>query len=82
MTDRPPPSNRELAASLAVNAAGKPLNIAVGVVAFVIALVVGAPAAIALLVALVLYTAAVGRTMFDGAETARVTQKHHDRRSG
>jgi hypothetical protein len=81
VSDRPPPSNQEIAASLAVNAAGKPLNLAVGVVAFVVALVVGAPATIALLVALVLYTAAVGRTMFDGDEAERVARKHHDRRS-
>jgi hypothetical protein len=78
VTDRPPPSNQELAVSLAVNAASKPLNLAVGVIAFVIALVVGAPATIALLVALVLYTVAVGRTMFDTGEADRVARKHHD----
>ena len=62
--------------SLAVNAASKPFNIALAVVAFVVALLLGAPAVVALLVAVVLYTAAVGRTMFDGNEAERVTRKH------
>jgi flagellar biosynthesis component FlhA len=82
VSDRPPPSSQELAASLAVNAAGKPLNLAVGIVAFVVALVAGAPAVVALLVALVLYTAAVGRTMFDRDEAERVTQKQYAARRG
>jgi hypothetical protein len=79
VSDRPPPTSQELAASLAVNAAGKPLNLAVGIVAFVVALVAGAPAIVALLVALVLYTVAVGRTMFDRDEAERVTRRHRDR---
>jgi hypothetical protein len=76
MSDRPPPTREQLAASLAVNAAGKPLNLAVGVIALVVALVVGAPAIVAVLVAAVLYTAAVARTMFDGDEAERVARRH------
>jgi flagellar biosynthesis component FlhA len=75
VSDRPP-TREELAVSLAANAASKPLNIAVAIVAFVVALVLGAPAIVALLVALVLYTAAVGRTMFDRDEAERVERKH------
>jgi hypothetical protein len=77
VSDRPP-TRDELAVSLAVNAASKPFNIAVAVVAFVAALLLGAPAVVALLVVLVLYTAAVGRTMFDGDEAERVARKHDD----
>lgn len=62
--------------SLAVNAASKPFNIAVTVIGFVMVLLLGAPAFVALLVAVVLYTAAVARTMFDGDEAERVAQKH------
>ena len=76
MSDHPP-TREELAVSLAVNAASKPFNIAVAVVAFVVVLLIGAPAFVALLVAVVLYTAAVARTMFDGDEAERVTRKHH-----
>jgi membrane-associated protease RseP (regulator of RpoE activity) len=76
VSDRPP-TREELAVSLAVNAAGKPFNIAAAVVAFVVVLLIGAPAFVALLVAVVLYTAAVARTMFDGDEAERVTRKHH-----
>jgi hypothetical protein len=75
MSDRPP-TRDELAVSLAVNAASKALNIAVAVVAFVVVLLVGAPAFVALLVAVVLYTAAVARTMFDADEAERVERKH------
>jgi len=71
------PSSQELAASLAANAAGKPLNLAVGVVAFLVALVAGAPGVVALLVGVGLYTLAVGRTMFDAGEAERVAAKHH-----
>jgi hypothetical protein len=72
----PPPTREELAVSLATNAASKPLNIAVAVVAFVVVLLVGAPAFVALLAGVVLYTAAVARTMFDGDEAERVARKH------
>ena len=65
--------------SLATNAASKPFNIAVAVVAFVVVLLIGAPAFVALLVAVVLYTAAVARTMFDGDEAERVARKHRRR---
>jgi hypothetical protein len=75
VTDRPP-TREELAVSLAVNAAAKPFNIAVAVVAFIVVLLLGVPAFVALLVAVVLYTAAVGRTMFDGDEAERVARKH------
>jgi len=75
MSDRPP-TREELAVSLAVNAASKAFNIAVAVVAFVVVLLVGAPAFVALLVAVVLYTAAVARTMFDADESERVERKH------
>jgi 1,4-dihydroxy-2-naphthoate octaprenyltransferase len=77
VSDRPP-TREELAVSLATNAASKPFNIAVAVVAFVVVLLIGAPAFVALLVAVVLYTVAVARTMFDGDEAERVTRKHHD----
>jgi type III secretory pathway component EscV len=76
VSDRPP-TREELAASLATNAASKPLNIAVAVVAFGVALLLGAPAFVAVLVAVVLYTVAVGRTMFDADEAERVARKHH-----
>jgi hypothetical protein len=76
VSDRPP-TREELAASLAVNAASKPFNIAIAVVAFGATVLLGAPAVVALLVALVLYTAAVGRTMFDRDEAERVARKHH-----
>jgi hypothetical protein len=78
VSDRPP-TREELAVALAINAASKPFNIAVGVVAFVVALLIGAPAFVALPAAVVLYTAAVARTMFDGDEAERVTRKHHGR---
>jgi hypothetical protein len=73
-----PPTREELAAALATNAAAKPLNIAVLVVAFVIALVVGAPLPIALFVALALYAAVAARTMFDGDEAERVASRRGD----
>lgn len=63
--------------SLATNAASKPFNIAVAVVAFLVVLLIGTPVFLALLVAVVLYTAAVARTMFDADEAERVTRKHH-----
>jgi flagellar biosynthesis component FlhA len=69
------PSREELAAALATNAASRPLNLAVLAVVFVVALVVGAPLIVALLVAFVLYTAAVARTMFDAGEAERVAAR-------
>ena len=75
MSDRPP-TRDELAVSLATNAASKPFNIAVAVVAFGVVLLLGAPGFVALLVAVVLYTAAVARTMFDADEAQRVERKH------
>jgi hypothetical protein len=75
VSDRPP-TREELAVSLATNAASKPFNIAVAVIAFAVVLLIGAPAFLALLVAVVLYTAAVARTMFDGDEAERVARKH------
>ena len=62
--------------ALATNAASKPFNIAVAVIAFAVALLVGAPAFVALPAAVVLYTAAVARTMFDADEAERVERKH------
>jgi hypothetical protein len=73
------PSREELAAALAANAAAKPFNIAVALFAFGAALVAGAPLPIALLAALVVYSAAAARTMFDGDEAERVAQR---RRAG
>jgi membrane protein implicated in regulation of membrane protease activity len=75
-----PPTNEELAVALAVNAALKPLNIIVVLVVVVVALVLGAPLALVVVAAVVLYTAAVARTMFDRAETERVTEKQHRHR--
>jgi hypothetical protein len=75
VSDRPP-TREELAVSLATNAAGKPFNIAVAVVGFVVVLLIGAPAFVAVLVAVVLYTGAVARTMFDADEAERVERKH------
>jgi type III secretory pathway component EscV len=75
MSERPP-TREELAVSLATNAASKPFNIAVAVIALAVALLVGAPAFVALPVAVVLYTAAVARTMFDADEADRVASKH------
>jgi type III secretory pathway component EscV len=75
MSDHPP-TRDELAVSLATNAASKPFNIAVAVVTFVVVLLIGAPAFVALLMAVVLYTAAVARTMFDADEAERVERKH------
>ena len=75
MSDQPP-TRDELAVALATNAAGKPFNIALAVVAFGVTLLLGAPAFVALLVAVVLYTGAVARTMFDRDEADRVTRKH------
>jgi hypothetical protein len=75
VSDRPP-TREELAVSLATNAASKPFNIAVAVVALVVVLLIGAPAFVAVLAAAVLYTGAVARTMFDRDEAERVERKH------
>ncbi len=76
-----PPTREELAAALAANAAAKPFNIAVLLVTFGAGLAVGAPLVLVLLVAMVIYTAAVARTMFDGDEAERVAQsRREDRR--
>ncbi len=75
-----PPTREELAAAMAANAAAKPLNIAVLLVAFVAGLAVGAPLPLALLVALVLYAAAAARTMFDGDEAQRVAEARREQR--
>jgi hypothetical protein len=69
-----PPSDAELAVALATNAAGKRFNIVVLLVAFGAGLALGAPLMVAVLVAVVLYTAAVARTMFDAGEAERVAQ--------
>jgi hypothetical protein len=70
-----PPRNEELAVALAVNAAAKPFNIAVLLVVFGAGLALGAPLAAVLVAAVVLYTAAVARTMFDRDEADRVAAK-------
>jgi hypothetical protein len=75
-----PPSREELAAALAANAAAKPFNIAVLLGTFGAGLAVGASAALALLVALVVYAAAAARTMFDGDEAERVAESRRDAR--
>jgi len=77
-----PPTREELAVALAVNAAAKPFNIVVLLVVFGAGLAVGAPVALALLAAVVIYTAAVARTMFDGDEADRVAAaRRQDRRT-
>ena len=70
--DPPPPGRDLLPGALAANAASKPYNIAAPLVAFVVALLIGAPMIVALPIAMVVYAAAAARTMFDAAETARV----------
>jgi hypothetical protein len=67
-----PPTRDELAVTLAVNAASKPFNLAVLLVVFGGGLAVGASVPIALVLAVIVYTAAVARTMFDGDEAERV----------
>lgn len=70
MTPEPDPerSPEREAADLAVHAAGRPLNLAALVVAFGVALVLGAPVIVALLVAMVAYAAAAARTLFSGQQ--------------
>jgi hypothetical protein len=70
------PTREELAVAMATNAASKPFNIVIAVVAFGVVLLIGASALVALLVGVVLYTAAVARTMFDRDEAERVARKH------
>jgi hypothetical protein len=72
---RPPPqpSSQALAGALAANAATKPFNILAALAGFAVPFAVGAPVIVALLVAMVVYAAAAARTMFDAAETERVT---------
>jgi hypothetical protein len=79
MTRRPaepppagPPSG-ELAGALAANAARKPFNLLALVVTLAAAWALGAPLVVALLLAMVVYAGAAARTMFDAAETERVT---------
>jgi hypothetical protein len=77
-----PPTREELAVALAANAATKPFNIAVLLVTFGAGLAVGASLAPALLVAVVVYSAAAARTMFDGEEADRVAEgRRSDRRA-
>jgi hypothetical protein len=64
--------NDALPIALARNAASKPLNLVVLVLAFVVTLALSLPGALVVIVPFVAYTAAVARTMFDRAETARV----------
>lgn len=77
-----PPTRDELAVALAVNAATKPFNIGMLLVVFAAGLAVGAPLPLALLAALVVYSVAAGRTMFDGDEAERVAAgRRADRRA-
>jgi hypothetical protein len=71
--ETPPPSRDELAGALAANAARKPRNLIAPLVPAAVALVVGAPFVVALLLAMVVYAAAAAHTMFDAAEVDRVT---------
>jgi hypothetical protein len=82
MTSPPekPPTREELAVALAVNAAAKPFNIVVLLVVFGAGLAVGAAVPIALVLAVVVYTAAVARTMFDADEAQRVGAARRDDR--
>jgi hypothetical protein len=77
--ERPVPTESQIASELASNAAFKPYNIGAAVVALVVALLVGAPAIVALLITMVVYAAAAARTMFDRGETERVTARAHAR---
>jgi flagellar biosynthesis component FlhA len=79
MTERDGPSEQQIAGALASNAARKPLNLLAAAVVFVVALVAGAPAIVALIVMMVVYAGAAARTMFDAAETERVTAAEHAR---
>ena len=77
-----PPTREELALALATNAAAKPFNVAVLLVVFGAGLALGAPLPLALLVALVVYSAAAARTMFDGEEAEKVANaRRADRRA-
>jgi type III secretory pathway component EscV len=80
--DRPPPTQAQLASELASNAAFKPYNVLAAVVALVVTLVAGLPAIAAVLITMVVYAAAVARTMFDPAEAQRVTAAAHARAAG
>jgi hypothetical protein len=74
-----PPTREELALALAANAATKPFNIVALLVVFVAGLAVGASLPLALLVALVVYSAAAARTMFDGDEAEKVAERRRRR---
>jgi hypothetical protein len=75
-----PPTRDELAVTLAVNAASKPFNLAVLLVVFGGGMAVGASVPIALVLAVIVYTAAVARTMFDGDEVERVAAERRGTR--
>lgn len=69
----PPATRDEQRNRLLVNAATKPLNLAVGVLVLVVA--GGAVGAVGLLVGLLVYVALAARTFFDDDETAKVLGK-------
>ena len=73
MTEHEGPSQQQIAGALASNAASKPINLIATAVAFLLALIVGAPVIVAVLVAMVVYAGAAARTMFDPTEAERVT---------
>ncbi|MGH2898678.1 MAG: hypothetical protein ACRDMZ_08385, partial [Solirubrobacteraceae bacterium] len=79
---RQPYSRDEFAGALVANAAAKPFNIALLVGTMGAAVAVGGGVLVALLVALVIYAVAVGRTFFDEDEAATVLARERaDRRA-
>lgn len=75
-----PPSREQLAVDLALNAATKPFNLVVLVAVIAGGLVVGTPFVVALLVGMVIYTAAVGVTLMNADEAERVGAAGRERR--
>ncbi|WP_320671533.1 hypothetical protein [Patulibacter defluvii] len=72
MATRKPYSRQEYAVALAVNAAATPFNVAILVGVTAAGVVVGGPVVVVLLVAIVLYLVAAGRTFLDPEVADRV----------
>jgi hypothetical protein len=75
-----PPSRRELASELALGAAAKPLNIGLLLVVAAGGLAVGAPAVIAVAVAVLIYLVACTRTFFDADEADKLAERRRTQR--
>jgi hypothetical protein len=74
LPDKPPPATRSaLGRALVVNAATKPLNVGVGAAIVVAGIVLGYPWLVA--IALAVYVALVVTSVFDGRETAKLSQR-------